>query len=41
MLDEDFNEYIRVYDDQPEIELVEVEDLTDNDRNGFGSSGVR
>lgn len=25
----------------PEIELVEVEDLTDNDRNCFGSSGVR
>ena len=30
----------RVVRNQPEIELVEVEDLTDNDRNGFGSSGV-
>lgn len=31
----------RLVRNQPEIELVEVEDLTDNDRNGFGSSGVR
>ena len=31
----------RIVRNQPEIELVEVEDLTDNDRNGFGSSGVR
>lgn len=31
----------RTVRNQPEIELVEVEDLTDNDRNGFGSSGVR
>lgn len=33
--------YIKVVRNQPEIEVVEVEDLTDNDRNGFGSSGVR
>ena len=31
----------RIVRNQPEIELVEVEDLTDADRNGFGSSGVR
>lgn len=29
----------RIVRNQPEIELVEVEDLTDSDRNGFGSSG--
>ena len=31
----------RIVRNQPEIEFVEVEDLTDSDRNGFGSSGVR
>ena len=31
----------RIVRNQPEIEIVEVEDLTDSDRNGFGSSGVR
>lgn len=31
----------RIVRNQQEIELVEVEDLTDSDRNGFGSSGVR
>ena len=31
----------RVVKNQPEVELVEVEDLTEPDRNGFGSSGVR
>ena len=31
----------RIVRNQPEIELIEVEDLKDNDRNGFGSSGVR
>lgn len=31
----------RIVRNQPEIGLIDVEDLTDNDRNGFGSSGVR
>lgn len=31
----------RIVRNQSEVELIEVEDLTDNDRNGFGSSGVR
>lgn len=31
----------RIVRNQQEIEFVEVEDLTDSDRNGFGSSGVR
>lgn len=31
----------RIVRNQQEIELVKVEDLTDSDRNGFGSSGVR
>ncbi len=31
----------RIVKNQPEIELIEVEDLTEPDRNGFGSSGVR
>lgn len=31
----------RIVRNQPEIELVEVEDLTEPDRNGFGSSGAR
>lgn len=31
----------RIVKNQPIIEMIEVEDLTDNDRNGFGSSGVR
>lgn len=31
----------RIVRNQSEIQLVEVEDLTDSGRNGFGSSGVR
>lgn len=31
----------RIVKNQPDIELVEVEDLKEPDRNGFGSSGVR
>ena len=31
----------RIVKNQPEVELVEVEDLTDYDRYGFGSRGVR
>lgn len=31
----------RIVRNQQEIELVEVEDLTDSNRNGFGASGVR
>lgn len=31
----------RIVKNQPEVELVEVEYLTEPDRNGFGSSGVR
>ena len=31
----------RIVRNQSEIQLVEMEDLTDSDRNGFGSSGVR
>lgn len=29
----------RIVKNQPIIEMIEVEDLTENDRNGFGSSG--
>lgn len=31
----------RIVKNQPSVELVEVEDLTEPDRNVFGSSGVR
>ena len=31
----------RIVKNQPKIELIEVEDLKEPDRNGFGSSGVR
>ena len=31
----------RIVRNQTEIKFVEVEDLTDSNRNGFGSSGVR
>ena len=31
----------RIVKNQPEFELIEVDDLTDPDRNGFGTSGVR
>nr|DAD93554.1 MAG TPA: dUTPase [Podoviridae sp. ct2nF21] len=31
----------RIVKNQPKIELIELEDLTQPDRNGFGSSGVR
>lgn len=31
----------RIVRNQQEIKFVEVEDLTDSDRHGFGSSGVR
>ena len=31
----------RIVRNQSKVKMIEVEDLTDNGRNGFGSSGVR